>query len=66
MVLKNAVSTYPEGRKKANWPFSQFNSFADTAVLPCTAEIMHSQAGFVQAIFDKCLSRMPTYFDIFL
>ena len=38
MTLKNAVSLYPEGRKKKlNHRFSQFSNFADTAVLLCTA-----------------------------
>ena len=37
MIFKNAVSTYLGGSKTANWPFSQFNNFAETAVLPSTA-----------------------------
>ena len=38
MILKNAVSTCPGGRKMVNGRFSQFSNFADTAVLPCTVE----------------------------
>ena len=38
MTLKNAVSVYLGGRKKLNDRFSQFNSIADTAALPNTAE----------------------------
>ena len=38
MILKTAVSIYPEGRKKLNGGLSQFSNFADTAVLLCTAE----------------------------
>ena len=38
MILKNAVSIYPEGRKNIKWPFSQFSNFVDIAVSLCTAE----------------------------
>ena len=41
MILKNAVSTYLEERKKLNGRFSQFSNFAAAAVLPCTAEFVY-------------------------
>ena len=55
MILKNAVSSYPGGRKKLTGRFSRFSNFADTAVFKGTVVLYNEDT--CAAYFIKTLKK---------